>query len=49
MHPELRHQRGLAARDMVLTQLSPAIEQRYWQHLYQQVLGTTVNPVLSVV
>lgn len=40
--PQLREQLGLAARDKVLNQLTPAIEQQNWQRVYQQALG---NPV----
>ncbi len=34
--PNLRQQFGLAAREKVLTQLAPAVEQQRWQTLYQQ-------------
>ncbi|NJK40194.1 MAG: glycosyltransferase family 4 protein [Acaryochloridaceae cyanobacterium SU_2_1] len=42
--PQWRAQLGLAARDKVLHQLTPAIEQQNWQQVYQQVLGTPSQP-----
>lgn len=39
--PELRQQLGLAARQKVLSQLAPPIEQRNWQKIYQQVLANS--------
>ncbi|MEM8503962.1 MAG: glycosyltransferase [Cyanobacteria bacterium P01_D01_bin.1] len=36
--PELRQQLGIGARQKVLSQLSPPIEQQNWQIIYQQVL-----------
>ncbi|MBW4465202.1 MAG: glycosyltransferase [Pegethrix bostrychoides GSE-TBD4-15B] len=41
MQPDLRQQLGIAARDKVLTQLAPAIEQQNWEQVYQQALGVT--------
>lgn len=38
--PNLCQQFGIAARNKVLTQLAPAIEQQNWQQIYQQVLGS---------
>ena len=38
--PELRQQLGLAARQKVLSQLAPPVEQQNWQQIYQQVLKT---------
>ncbi len=37
--PDLRQQLGIAARNKVLTQLTPAIEKQNWQQVYQQALG----------
>ncbi|MEL6382584.1 MAG: glycosyltransferase [Cyanobacteria bacterium J06626_18] len=37
--PGLRQQLGIAARQKVLEQLAPAIEQANWQRVYQQALG----------
>jgi glycosyltransferase involved in cell wall biosynthesis len=39
--PDLRQQFGIAARDKVLTQLSPSVEKQNWQQVYQQALGIT--------
>jgi L-malate glycosyltransferase len=36
--PNLRQQFGIAARDKVLTELAPAVEQKNWEQVYQQVL-----------
>lgn len=41
--PNLREQLGLAARDQVLNQLTPAIEQQNWQQVYEQVLKCSVR------
>ncbi|NJR38132.1 MAG: glycosyltransferase family 4 protein [Leptolyngbyaceae cyanobacterium CSU_1_4] len=41
--PHLRQQLGIAARNKVLTQLAPAVEQKNWQQIYQQVLGQTAQ------
>ncbi len=41
MQPDLRQQLGIAARDKVLTQLAPAVEQQNWEQVYQQALGVT--------
>ncbi|MGF1601789.1 MAG: glycosyltransferase [Thermosynechococcaceae cyanobacterium] len=38
--PHLREQLGLAAKDKVLHQLTPAVEQQNWQWVYQQALST---------
>jgi glycosyltransferase involved in cell wall biosynthesis len=38
--PQLRQQFGVAARDKVLRQLAPSVEQQNWREVYQQVLGT---------
>lgn len=37
--PALRQQFGIAARQTALGQLAPAVEQRNWQQVYQQVLN----------
>jgi glycosyltransferase involved in cell wall biosynthesis len=37
--PALRQQLGMAARDEVLHQLAPSVEQKNWEWVYQQVLG----------
>ncbi|MEO0988392.1 MAG: glycosyltransferase [Cyanobacteria bacterium J06639_14] len=37
--PILRQQLGMTARQTVLEQLAPAVEQGNWQRVYQQVLG----------
>lgn len=39
--PHLRQQFGVAARDKVLRQLAPSVEQQNWREVYQQVLGTS--------
>lgn len=36
--PDLRQQLGIAARNKVLTQLAPAVEQQQWQQVYDRVL-----------
>jgi glycosyltransferase involved in cell wall biosynthesis len=41
--PNLRQQLGIVARNKVLTQLAPAIEQQNWQQIYQHVLGKTTQ------
>lgn len=46
--PSLRQQLGLAARQKVLTQLAPAIEQHNWQTLYQRVLQTDQVPIEEI-
>ncbi len=38
--PSLRQQLGMAARQKVLSQLAPAVEQQNWKAVYQQVLTT---------
>lgn len=37
--PDLRQQLGIAARDQVLHQLAPSVEQQNWEWIYQQALG----------
>lgn len=44
VQPHLQKQLGMAAREKVLQELAPAVEQRNWQQIYQQVLGTTPFP-----
>ncbi|MCU0524361.1 MAG: glycosyltransferase [Elainella sp. Prado103] len=39
--PHLRQQLGIAAREQVLRQLAPAVEQENWRQVYHQVLGTS--------
>ncbi|MBW4661199.1 MAG: glycosyltransferase [Drouetiella hepatica Uher 2000/2452] len=46
-NPNLRQQFGFAARDKVMTQLAPSVEQQNWQQVYQQVLGVP-QPLLPV-
>ena len=43
--PNLRQQFGIAAREKVLTQLAPAIEQQNWERVYQQALNIA-QPVM---
>lgn len=43
--PDLRQQYGIAARQKVLHQMAPAVEQQHWQKIYQQVLAD--NPPFS--
>lgn len=45
--PDLRQQLGLTARQKVLTQLAPAIEQQNWQAIYQRLLGISSEQALS--
>lgn len=48
--PQLRQQLGTAARETVLRELAPAVEQQNWQQIYQNVLGTApVSKALVVV
>ncbi|MEO1132764.1 MAG: glycosyltransferase family 4 protein, partial [Cyanobacteria bacterium J06639_1] len=44
--PDLRSQVGRAARQTVLTKLSPAVERQNWQRVYERVLGKTSVPTL---
>jgi glycosyltransferase involved in cell wall biosynthesis len=37
--PELRQRLGLAARQKVLQELAPGVEQQNWQKVYQMVLS----------
>jgi glycosyltransferase involved in cell wall biosynthesis len=46
--PDLRQQLGLAARQQVLQQLAPAVEQQHWQTIYQQVLEADQSPLETV-
>lgn len=48
MQPELRQRLGMAAREKVLTELAPPVEQKNWQQVYCQVLGI-VQPEPSLV
>lgn len=36
--PHLRQQLGIAAREKVLTELAPSVEQHHWEQIYRQVL-----------
>lgn len=46
--PDLRRQLGLAARDTVLTQLAPAVEQANWATVYQRVLQDEPVPMMAI-
>jgi len=39
IQPSLQQQFGVAARDKVLTELAPAVEQKNWEQVYRQVIG----------
>lgn len=45
---QMRDRFGAAAKQKVLTQLSPALEQENWDWVYRQVLGETAKPRLEV-
>lgn len=47
--PHLRQQLGIAARDQVLRQLAPAVEQANWRQVYQQVLGAAGAPTPAAI
>ncbi|WP_299491720.1 glycosyltransferase [Acaryochloris sp. IP29b_bin.137] len=47
--PQLRERLGLAARETVLQKMAPSVEQRQWQQVYEQVLGTVAPKTLSLV
>ncbi|MGL5082878.1 MAG: glycosyltransferase [Microcoleaceae cyanobacterium] len=46
--PLLNQRFGKAAKQKVLQQLSPAVEQANWESIYAKVLGTSVKPQLAV-
>ncbi|MBE9101018.1 glycosyltransferase [Vacuolonema iberomarrocanum] len=46
--PDLRRQLGLAARETVLTQLAPAVEQENWAKVYQRVLQDEPVPMMAI-
>jgi glycosyltransferase involved in cell wall biosynthesis len=48
--PQLRQQFGTAAREKVLRELAPAVEQQNWRQIYQNVMGSAPCPkVLAAV
>jgi glycosyltransferase involved in cell wall biosynthesis len=46
--PELRQRLGQAARQTVLTQLAPAVEQANWAKVYQRVLQDESVPMMAI-
>ncbi|MEO1145027.1 MAG: glycosyltransferase [Cyanobacteria bacterium J06638_22] len=46
--PELRQRLGQAARETVLTQLAPAVEQANWAKVYQNVLQDDPMPMMAI-
>ncbi|MEO1208327.1 MAG: glycosyltransferase [Cyanobacteria bacterium J06638_20] len=46
--PELRQRLGQAARETVLTQLAPAVEQANWAKVYQRVLQEDPVPMMAI-
>ena len=46
--PALRQKLGQQARDTVLTQLAPTVEQKNWAQVYQRVLQSKSEPVFAL-